>query len=418
MKKAIQPFAPLAALLVLLALLGCLNSFAQSVPQLINYQGQLLDAAGVPMPNGDYDIEVRLFPVDTGGVALWGPQIFNGASGTGFRPRVPVVQGRFNMIVGPQDTTARDISTVFSSNQSVYVEIKVGSASPISPRQQVLSAPYALKAANSTQLAGFGWESLFTDTGRPDTGHIPGSQIADTAITRSKIAADAVGTVQLTNGAVTPPKLNLQAGKVAIGLASTTYALEVTGESKYTAGSTMVLLNSGAFAVYVGIGNVNINGTLSKSAGSFRIDHPLDPANKYLYHSFVESPDMKNIYDGVVVLDSQGQASVTLPDWFEALNKDFRYQLTPIGSAAPGLHISQEVSHNHFTISGGAKGLRVSWQVTGTRQDAYANAHRIPVEEDKSPEVRGQYLHPEEHGQPLGKRVNAFNDAQAKGTKN
>src|SRR3954470_11693265 len=197
MKKAIQPFAPLAALLVLLALLGCLNAFAQPVPQLINYQGQLLDAAGVPMPNGDYDIEVRLFPVDTGGVALWGPQIFNGASGTGFRPRVPVVQGRFNMIVGPQDTTARDISTVFSSNQSVYIEIKVGTASPIAPRQQILSAPYALKAGNSTQVAGFGWDSLFTDTGRPDTGHIPGSKIADGAITTSKIAADAVGTAQI-----------------------------------------------------------------------------------------------------------------------------------------------------------------------------------------------------------------------------
>ena len=399
-------------------LLACLNPSArgQSVPQLINYQGQLLDAAGTPMPNGDYDIEVRLFPVDTGGAALWGPQVFNGQSGTGFRPRVSVVQGRFNMVVGPQDTTARDISTVFSSNQSVYIEIKVGTASPIAPRQQILSAPYALKAGNSMQLAGFGWESAFTDTGRPDTGHIPTAKIADAAITTPKIAADAVGTAQVTNGAITPAKLNLQSGNVAIGLASTPYVLEVSGGSKFQGGSpsTMALLNSGAYAIYaIGNlqlygtaridGNLTVAGTLSKSAGSFKIDHPLDPSNKYLYHSFVESPDMKNIYDGVAVLDSNGEAKIDLPNWFEALNKDFRYQLTAIGGAAPNLHIANEVSGNRFTISGGTKGMKVSWQVTGIRKDAYANAHRIPVEEDKAPEARGQYLHPEDYGKPLAR---------------
>ena len=45
-------------------------------------------------------------------------------------------------------------------------------------------------------------------------------------------------------------------------------------------------------------------------------------------------------------------------------------------------------------------GLRVSWQVTGIRQDAYANAHRIPVEEQKPAEEQGLYLHPTELGKP------------------
>jgi hypothetical protein len=79
-------------------------------------------------------------------------------------------------------------------------------------------------------------------------------------------------------------------------------------------------------------GNVTVTGTLHKGGGSFKIDHPLDPANKYLSHSFVESPDMKNIYDGVTVLDENGEAEITLPDWFSALNKDFSYQLTAIGA--------------------------------------------------------------------------------------
>jgi hypothetical protein len=150
-------------------------------------------------------------------------------------------------------------------------------------------------------------------------------------------------------------------------------------------------------AVYAS-GDATVTGKLSKGGGSFRIDHPLDPANKYLYHSFVESPDMMNIYNGNVVLDDQGQATVELPDWFEALNKEFRYQLTPIGGAAPNLHISRKVDGGSFDIAAGNPGAEVSWMVTGIRQDAWAEANRIPLEVDKSTNDRGRYLHPELYG--------------------
>ncbi|HYH08550.1 MAG TPA: hypothetical protein VEK11_15955 [Thermoanaerobaculia bacterium] len=141
-------------------------------------------------------------------------------------------------------------------------------------------------------------------------------------------------------------------------------------------------------------GRVHVNGTLSKSAGSFKIDHPLDPAGKYLSHSFVESPDMKNIYDGVVTLETGGTAVVELPEWFGVLNKDFRYQLTCIGAHAP-VYISEEIENNRFRIAGGFEGMKVSWQVTGTRNDVYAQAHRIAVEEVKPPREYGRLLHPE-----------------------
>jgi hypothetical protein len=147
-------------------------------------------------------------------------------------------------------------------------------------------------------------------------------------------------------------------------------------------------------------GNLHTTGTLSKAAGAFKIDHPLDPANQYLYHSFVESPDMLNIYNGMALLDAQGEAEVHMPAWFEALNRDFRYQLTPIGAAMPNLHIAQEIEINAFRIAGGEPGLKVSWMVTGIRQDAYANAHRIPVEAPKPDGERGLYLHPVELGLP------------------
>jgi len=151
-------------------------------------------------------------------------------------------------------------------------------------------------------------------------------------------------------------------------------------------------------------GDVTVGGHLSKSSGSFKIDHPLDPANKYLYHSFVESPDMKNIYDGNVVLDGSGEAVVALPEWFGTLNRDFRYQLTCIGGFAP-VYIAEEILNNQFKIAGGKSGMKISWQVTGIRQDAWANAHRIPVEVQKSERERGYYIHPELYGAPEEKSI-------------
>ena len=142
-------------------------------------------------------------------------------------------------------------------------------------------------------------------------------------------------------------------------------------------------------------GDVTVSGTLSKSSGSFKIDHPLDPANKFLFHSFVESPDMKNVYDGVAVLDANGEAWVELPAWFEALNRDFRYQLTAVGGPGPNLHVADKVKGNRFRIAGGTPGLEVSWQVTGIRQDGYAKLHPIVVEQDKPAAERGKYLCPE-----------------------
>jgi hypothetical protein len=152
-------------------------------------------------------------------------------------------------------------------------------------------------------------------------------------------------------------------------------------------------------------GNVNVTGTLSKAAGSFKIDHPTDPANKFLTHSFVESPDMLDVYNGVAILNNAGEAWITMPDWFEALNSDFRYQLTSIGRPGPNLYIGSEMSGNRFLISGGSPNQKVSWQVTGIRHDVYANAHRIPVEENKPAKERGFYLHPELFGQSIEQSI-------------
>ncbi len=131
-------------------------------------------------------------------------------------------------------------------------------------------------------------------------------------------------------------------------------------------------------------GDVSITGSLSKGGGGFKIDHPLEPDKKYLHHSFVESPDMKNVYDGNVELDDKGEVWIQMPDYFEALNREFRYQLTPIGAPAPSLFVAEMISDNRFKIAGGPAGLLVSWQVTGVRKDTWAQANRIQVEESKN----------------------------------
>jgi hypothetical protein len=162
-------------------------------------------------------------------------------------------------------------------------------------------------------------------------------------------------------------------------------------------------VSNGGFAGFF-YGNVDVDGNLTKAGGSFKIDHPLDPANKYLYHSFVESPDMMNIYNGNVTLDGNGEAFVPLPEWFQTLNRDFRYQLTCLDGFAP-IYVAQRVQGNRFKIAGGKPGMEVSWQVTGVRQDAWANAHRIPVEQVKPEKERGSYLHPELFGEPAEKSI-------------
>ncbi len=164
------------------------------------------------------------------------------------------------------------------------------------------------------------------------------------------------------------------------------YAL-ATGSSGQNYGLYAATDSAAGFAIYSD-GNCHVGGTLSKAAGSFRIDHPLAPEQKWLQHSFVESPDMMNIYNGNVTTNAKGVATVRMPAWFRALNHEFRYQLTVIGTFAQAI-IDRELSGRTFRIRTTEPNVKVSWQVTGIRQDAYAKAHPIKVEVRKRKAERG-----------------------------
>jgi trimeric autotransporter adhesin len=166
-----------------------------------------------------------------------------------------------------------------------------------------------------------------------------------------------------------------------------------------------VVGSAGDFAGYFE-GNTIVIGTFAATTKQFRIDHPKDPANFYLQHTSIESDRMLNIYTGTVTLDSAGQGTVRLPDWFEILNKDFTYHLTPFGPSSQP-YIAAEIKKGQFQIAGGQAGQRVSWLVSGVRQDEWAKANPLEVEKPKPAKELGTYLHPELYGQTQEKSLSA-----------
>ncbi|MDZ4846128.1 MAG: hypothetical protein SH857_11325, partial [Chitinophagales bacterium] len=154
----------------------------------------------------------------------------------------------------------------------------------------------------------------------------------------------------------------------------------------------------GATGDIIAAGNVTAGGFKP-----FRIDYPLDPANKFLFHFAIESDEVLNLYRGTIPLDANGEAVIELPVYFESVNKNYSYQLTPIGASTPGLFVKSEIQNQQFIIAGGQPGQKISWQVTAERNDPYTANHpekKLAIQ-DKAPHQVGKYVHPEEYGKTM-----------------
>lgn len=396
------------------------------------YQGEL--TSSTMLANGNYDFRFILYSADLGGMQI-GPIVT--------RNGVIVTQGVF--------TVPLDFGAEFGSEDR-YLEIAVkASGGPtytlLSPRQALTPATHALglvlplsAAATTADYAltlsnlgdgealrlysngdqptltsfangtGGGVTSIVGNSSQRSafTGYSSATQryaaeleLTNAASIRAAIYARTAGTGQAidaeVNGNTTATALYAR----TTSNQSSSYAGRFSGPVSVECAAASC---NGTHALRV-TGNTQVVGTLSKSAGSFKIDHPLDPEGKYLSHSFVESPDMKNLYDGVVTLDGNGNARVQMPDWFEALNREFRYQLTGIGAASPNAYVAEEIRDNSFIIAGGTPYAKISWMVTGTRHDAYAEKYRIPVEEPKGTAEKGRYLAPEAFGKSAERAI-------------
>lgn len=177
----------------------------------------------------------------------------------------------------------------------------------------------------------------------------------------------------------------------------------VSGSSTPVAGWGIGVEGTGNWYGVFSSGNLGASGTKT-----FLIDHPEDPANKMLRHFSIESNEVLNMYRGTDVFDAEGRAVVNLPDYYNSINKNPSYQLTPIGAAMPNLFIESEVNNGQFIIGGGIPGKKVSWQITAERNDPYLqqNPEEREVIVDKEGERRGKYLTPQLYGQPKGAGMN------------
>ncbi len=137
---------------------------------------------------------------------------------------------------------------------------------------------------------------------------------------------------------------------------------------------------------------------------SFRIDHPADPLNKYLLHYSAEGPVPQNIYNGQVTTDEKGYATVTLPAYYESINKDARIQVSVVDESDSDdfVHakIVQKVRGGQFVIRTSAPGVEVFWEVKAVRNDLFVQKHGAPVEMDKVGPEQGKYQHPDLYGAP------------------
>jgi hypothetical protein len=373
------------------------------------YQGSLTDN-GSPM-DGTADIDISLWDDLAAGSQIGSTQSMIA---------VPVADGLFSLEL---DFGA----AAFAGDR--WLEITVN-ATVLSPRQKVTASPYSIQTRgifvddNGRVAIGtavpVGQLDLRIDEDSP-TPALRVQKVQGPGWALEVYKGDEAGAGIFTNQTSTTGSgqgINARAnspdgiGVYGNNIASTGLAYGIWGQSKNSStgrGVTGVALS--ATGVTYGVyGDVNgnpdgygvfSNGKLGSSGfKTFRIDHPTDPANKYLQHYSSEGPEPINEYSGNVILGNDGSAWVQLPDYFEMINIDFRYTLTAIGSPAPGLYIASEVQDNTFRIAGGQAGLKVSWEVKARRNDPYARAYAAPVVVEKQGIEVGRYLQPQLFGKP------------------
>ncbi len=413
----------------------------------MSYQGVLRDAVGDPVSDGAYAVTFKIYDVATGGTELWTEgQTLSAAGG--------IINALLGSVV-PLNTLAFDIP--------YWLGITVEDETELVPRTPFATVPYAAHAgfADTVLDADDDWEisgddiahngGVVTITGELDVyGSV--ERVAEFSTDNPTSNAKAVSGIASATGVATWP----------VGVYGESLPLDGYGYGGYFKGTgvgvTGQVLPTGAGPSYRAVlancnggsgtnygvwtralgsgtnygirseaadgifnwagffyGDVHVTTTLSAGLKLFKIDHPLDPENMYLQHSCVESDEMTNVYNGNVTLDGMGEAWVEMPEWFEALNQDFRYQLTAIGAPGPNLHIAEEIRGNRFLVAGGVPGMKVSWLVSGVRHDPFAVATGMVVEKHKRADEVGKYMHPEAYGMPRTAGVAYHEEPQVPG---
>lgn len=119
-----------------LVLILLTSSIISETPHQVSYQGSLTDGAGDPVADGLYELTFTIYDASGGGNSYWtsGPQM------------VGVTNGLFSYALGSAVPLP---DSAFDSGSDRYLGIRVSSDPELSPRTQLLSAPYALHAQSA-----------------------------------------------------------------------------------------------------------------------------------------------------------------------------------------------------------------------------------------------------------------------------
>lgn len=270
-----HPFLNLAVLGGLFALYVSQAAGQVQVPTLMNYQGQLADASGNPLATGDYSLTFSIHDAAQGGSQVWGPQQFDGGVGPGRGARIPVVQGYFNVMLGPTDTAGRSLADAFGASVNRFIQIQIGSNAPIAPRQQMLTSPFAfasVKAKNAdvatNALAADSARTLGGITVLDAQGKLNASVFATDAITANQLANNSVGTAELANDSVQSAKIST--GAVTIDKLFARAKVIVSGDTTAAAGQIPITPGGFDSGLLVGGTRIEVNELTVKLATTGR----------------------------------------------------------------------------------------------------------------------------------------------------
>lgn len=404
-----------------------LNIFSQA-PEKMSYQAVVRDASDALIVSTTVGMQISILEGSSTGTPVY------------VETQTPTTNtnGLISIEIGNGTVVSGDFTTIDWSTGSYFIKTETdptgGTSYTITGESQLLSVPYALFSKNSGGVAGAEWNTNGNNINNTNTGSVVvGPNVNNSNlnfyVTNTGSPKMAIGNMnnfnnvnsgelhfaEDTNYSSSECGIKLQHNGALnnlyiIGGCPTSDTIARFGREGNTNlrqlrlgtnynMNTGVQLSVDGNSDFTGdvniIGNLNVTGNIAKGGGTFKIDHPLDPKNQYLIHSFVESPEMMNIYSGNATTDNNGYVTVTLPKYFEAANKDFRYQLTSIGSFSQAI-IKEKISGNKFVIQTSTPNVEVSWQITAVRADKFANENRIIPEKEK--EFKGTYLHPELYG--------------------